>query len=66
MSPLLLEAGYIQVGNPFFPNYDPVCLAPSESGREGAVVQLDHEMISQHGADSDDFDRCTVIRRPAE
>lgn len=47
MSPLLLEAGYIQIGNPFFPNYDPVCLAP-ERGQEGAVVQLDHEMILQH------------------
>jgi hypothetical protein len=49
MSPVLLEAGYLQIGNPFFPNYDPVCLAPSEPGQEGAVVQLDHEMILQHG-----------------
>ena len=49
LSPLLLEAGYIQIGNPFFPNYDPVCLAPSERGQEAAVVQLDHEMILQHG-----------------
>lgn len=49
MSPVLLDAGYIQIGNPFFPNYDPVCLAPSEPGQEGAVVQLDHEMILQHG-----------------
>ena len=48
MSPLLLEAGYIQIGNPFFPNYDPVCLAPSERGQDSAVVQLDHEMILQH------------------
>lgn len=38
MSPLLLEAGYIQIGNPFFPNYDPVCLAPSEPGKEGPAT----------------------------
>ena len=49
MSPVLLEAGYIQIGNPFFPNYDPVCLALSERGQDGAVVHLDHEMILQDG-----------------
>jgi hypothetical protein len=49
LSPVLLAAGYIQIGNPFFGNYDPVCLAPSERGQEGAVLQLDHEMILQHG-----------------
>jgi len=48
MSPVLLEADYIQIGQPFIPNYDPVCLAPSEPGQERAVVQLDHEMILQH------------------
>jgi hypothetical protein len=25
MSPQLLEAGFLQIGNPFFYNYDPVC-----------------------------------------
>ena len=49
LSPVLLEAGYIQIGNPFFPNYDPVCLAPGAGQQEGAVVQFDHEMILQHG-----------------
>jgi len=48
LSPALLEAGYIQIGNPFFGNYDPVCLAPGTREQAGAVVQLDHEMILQH------------------
>jgi len=48
LSPVLLEAGYIQIGNPFFPSYDPVCLAPCPREQESAVVQLDHEMILQH------------------
>jgi hypothetical protein len=48
LSPVLLGAGYIQIGNPFFPNYDPVCLAPGPGQQETAVVQLDHEMILQN------------------
>ena len=49
LSPVLLEAGYGQIGNPFFPNYDPVCLAPGAGQQEGAVVRLDHELILQNG-----------------
>lgn len=49
LSPVLLEAGYVQIGNPFFPNYDPVCLAPGAGQQEGAVVRLDHELILQNG-----------------
>jgi hypothetical protein len=45
MSPALLLAGYIQIGNPMFYNYDPVCLEARSEGKEGPVVQLDHEEI---------------------
>jgi hypothetical protein len=48
LSPVLLEAGYVQIGNPFLANYDPVCLA-SGGAQDGAVVRFDHEMILQHG-----------------
>jgi hypothetical protein len=49
MSPVLLDAGYIQIGTPFFPNYDPVCFAPQASLKEPPLVQLDHELILQFG-----------------
>jgi len=45
MSPLLLGAGFIQVGNPFFYNYDPVCFDCNLGPGEPRLVQLDHEAI---------------------
>jgi hypothetical protein len=44
---LLLEAGYLQIGNPYFYNYDPVCFTPGPAGNETRIVQLDHEAILQ-------------------
>jgi hypothetical protein len=45
MFPKLLEARYIQIGNPYFDNYDPVCIESPPGVAEGRVVQLDHEEI---------------------
>ena len=45
MSPALLAAGYIQIGNPYFFNYDPVCFVPGAASDERRIVQLDHEAI---------------------
>jgi hypothetical protein len=50
MSPALLAAGYIQIGNPYFFNYDPVCFAPGATSYERRIVQLDHEAILQSKA----------------
>ena len=49
MSPQLLEAGFLQIGNPFFYNYDPVCFDCNSPRIEKRIVQLDHESILQHG-----------------
>jgi hypothetical protein len=38
MSPLLLGAGFIQVGNPFFYNYDPVCFDCNPGTEEPLLV----------------------------
>lgn len=48
MSPHLLRAGFLQVGNPFFYNYDPVCFDINSPRIEKRIVQLDHEAILQH------------------
>lgn len=49
MSPLLLlGAGFIQIGNPFFYNYDPVCFDCNLVRPETRLVQLDHEAILCH------------------
>ena len=45
MSPMLLSAGFIQIGNPFFYNYDPVCFDCNLGATEPRLVQLDHEAI---------------------
>jgi hypothetical protein len=45
MSPALLSAGFIQIGNPYFYNYDPVCFDCKLGAAEPRVVQLDHEAI---------------------
>ena len=45
MSPFLVGAGFIQVGNPFFYNYDPVCFDCNLGTAEPRLVQLDHEAI---------------------
>ena len=45
MSPMLLSAGFIQIGNPFFYNYDPVCFDCNLAAAEPPLVQLDHEAI---------------------
>ena len=49
MSPQLLEAGFLQIGNPFFYNYDPVCFDCKSPRIEKRIVQLDHEATLQHG-----------------
>ena len=49
MSPVLLKAGFIQIGNPFFDNYDPVCFDTNAAKREYPIVQLDHEVTLQSG-----------------
>jgi hypothetical protein len=58
MSPFLLQAGYIQIGNPMFHDYDPLCLEAQPEGYEGQVVQLDHEAILCNG-------EVSVVRRVA-
>jgi hypothetical protein len=45
MSPLLLDADYIQIGNPLFGHYDPVCIHSGPHAEDGPVVALDHEDI---------------------
>ena len=47
LSSWLLRNGYLQIGNPWLGNYDPVCLDMDRQrcGREPAVVTLDHEAI---------------------
>ena len=45
MSPALLSAGFIQIGNPYFYNYDPVCFDCNLGATEPRLVQLDHEAI---------------------
>lgn len=49
MSPALLRGGFIQIGNPFFYNYDPVCFDTARPGKESRIVQLDHEAILLFG-----------------
>ena len=49
MSPHLLRAGFLQIGNPFFSNYDPVCFDGKSPRIEKRIVQLDHEAILQRG-----------------
>ena len=58
MSPHLLGAGFLQIGNPYFYNYDPVCFDGHGPGIEKRIVQLDHEAILQHG-------EMTIIREVA-
>jgi len=49
MSPALLSAGFIQIGNPMFYNYDPVCFDCTLGATEPRLVQLDHEAILCNG-----------------
>lgn len=49
MSPQLLKAGFLQLGNPYFYNYDPVCFDCNSPRPEMRIVQLDHEAILQRG-----------------
>jgi hypothetical protein len=49
MSPQLLKAGFLQLVNPFFSNYDPVCFDSNSPSLEMRLVQLDHEAILQRG-----------------
>ena len=49
MSPHLLVAGFLQIGNPFFYNPDPVCFDCNSARPESRIVQLDHEAILQRG-----------------
>ena len=45
MSPALLRAGLLQIGNPSFYNYDPVCFDFKAPQLEKRIVQVDHEEI---------------------
>ena len=45
MSPTLLSAGFVQIGNPMFYDYDPVCFDCNLGATEPRLVQLDHEAI---------------------
>lgn len=46
MSPKLLSAGYLQFGNPYETNYDPVCFDMNRASETDApIVQIDHEWI---------------------
>jgi hypothetical protein len=45
MSPHLLRAGFLQIGNPFIGNYDPICFDCNSQTVEHRIVQLDHEEI---------------------
>lgn len=58
MSPALLRAGFLQIGNPFFYNYDPVCFDCKGPKAEKRLVQVDHEEILCN-------DRIQVVREIA-
>ena len=46
MSSFLLQRGFIQFGNPYFYNYDPVCFDSTRAVRsEYPIIQFDHEAI---------------------
>ena len=45
MSPALLRAGFLQIGTPFFHNYDPVCFDCKGPKAEKRIIQIDHEEI---------------------
>ena len=47
MSPVLLEKGLVQFGNPYWYNYDPACFDTTRrsKGGECPIVQVDHEEI---------------------
>lgn len=49
LSPMLLQNGYLQFGNPFECNYDPICFdMRPRRGKDAPIVQLDHEDILIH------------------
>jgi hypothetical protein len=54
----VLQAGFIQIGNPLFYNYDPVCFDTTSAKREFPIVQLDHEVALQSG-------RITLVKQIA-
>jgi hypothetical protein len=45
MSPQLLSAGYLQIGNPWSGVYDPICIKAQPEGVEGPVVEMCHESL---------------------
>ncbi len=47
MAAQLMRAGFLQFGNPYEYNYDPICFDTRE-GSEFRIVQLDHEEILCH------------------
>lgn len=47
LSATLLDAGYIQIGNPPDVNYDPICFAREGSTSDRRLVRMDHESILQ-------------------
>ena len=58
MSPALLRAGLLQIGNPFFYDYDPVCFDCKAPHPEKRIVQVDHEEILCH-------DRIQIVKEIA-
>jgi len=47
--PTLHKHGYLQIGNPYEGNYDPVCFDTNRRNRDDdPIVQLDHEEILMH------------------
>lgn len=51
MSPILLQNGLLQFGNPFVANYDPVCFDTTRAMKKTndcPIVVLDHEELLQH------------------
>jgi hypothetical protein len=45
MSPHLLRAGFLQIGQWFIGHYDPMCFDCNSRTVEPRIVQLDHEEI---------------------
>ena len=51
MSPVLLEQGLLQFGQPDAVNYDPICFATAQmKNGDAPIVQIDHEdILSRYG-----------------
>jgi hypothetical protein len=56
MSPALLREGFLQIGQPFLGQYDPICFNCRPPEREKPILQLDHEEILCN-------DRITIVKQ---